>query len=88
MDEARRVLDRLDRIETLHRDGASPLVLLGELQELLGEAEAWARAEGARVDGAHDAVGRVREALERGEHTDEGRLRRSLATPTKEATPA
>jgi hypothetical protein len=79
MDEARRVLDRLDRIETLHRDGASPVVLLGELQELLGEAEAWARAEGARADVAQDAVGRVRRALERGEKTDRGCQRTLVA---------
>ena len=83
MDEARLVLDRLDRIETLHRGGAPPLVLLGELQELLGEAEAWARAEGARVDGAEDAVSRVRKALERGDKTDQERIRRSVATLTE-----
>lgn len=77
MDEARRVLERLDRIETLHRDGAPPLALLGELQELLGEAEAWARAEGARADGAQNAVSGVRQALERG-----------IVPPTREAAPA
>jgi hypothetical protein len=79
MDEATRVLDRLDRIETLHRDGAPPVVLLGELQELLGEAEAWARAEGARMDGVDNAVSGVRKALERGEKADEGRRRTLVA---------
>jgi len=46
MDEARAVLDRLQRIEALERGGASPRELLGELRALVGEAEAWARVEG------------------------------------------
>ena len=46
MDEARAVLDRLERIEALERDGAAPRELLDELRSLLGEAEAWARVEG------------------------------------------
>jgi len=46
MDEARAVLQRLERIEALERDGASPAALLAELQALVREAEAWARLEG------------------------------------------
>jgi hypothetical protein len=46
MDEARAVIERLDRIERLERDGASPKTLLAELQSLVREAEAWARLEG------------------------------------------
>jgi hypothetical protein len=46
MDEARVVLARLDRIETLEREGAPPGVLLEELRGLVQEAEAWARLEG------------------------------------------
>lgn len=45
MDEARAVLDRLDRIEQLERARAEPSVLLAELRELVVEAEAWARRE-------------------------------------------
>jgi hypothetical protein len=46
MDEARAVLRRLERIESLDREGAHPAALLAELHELVREAEAWARAEG------------------------------------------
>jgi hypothetical protein len=52
MDEARTVLARLERIEALDCARADPALLLGELRELVHEAEAWARRE-------HDA-----EALE------------------------
>jgi hypothetical protein len=61
MDEARAVLARLDRIETLEREGAPPGVLLDELRGLVHEAEAWARAEGG--DRAKDAVERCAAAL-------------------------
>jgi hypothetical protein len=42
-DEAARVLRRLERIETLDREEAHAGQLLGELRELVHEAEAWAR---------------------------------------------
>jgi hypothetical protein len=45
MDEARAVLARLERIEVLDRSRADPALLLGELRELVHEAEAWARRE-------------------------------------------
>jgi hypothetical protein len=45
MDEARAVLARLERIEMLDRAGAAPGALLGELQQLVREAEVWARRE-------------------------------------------
>jgi len=45
MEEARAVLARLERIETLDRAHADPNVLLGELRELVHEVEAWARCE-------------------------------------------
>jgi hypothetical protein len=54
MDEARAVLQRLDRIEALEREGAHPAAVLAELQELVREAEAWARLEGD--DRASDAA--------------------------------
>jgi len=45
VDEARAVIDRLDRIEALERDGAPPGVLIEELRGLVQAAEEWARAE-------------------------------------------
>ncbi len=45
MDEAERVLARLERIERL-RDAGPGADLLDELRALVPEAEAWARAEG------------------------------------------
>ena len=45
MEEARSVLARLERIETLDRAHADPAVLLDELRELVHEVEAWARRE-------------------------------------------
>jgi hypothetical protein len=46
MDEARAVLDRLERIETLDRAGAGAPALLAELRELIREATEWAEVEG------------------------------------------
>jgi hypothetical protein len=46
MDEARAVLRRLERIEALEREGARAAAVLAELQELVREAEVWARLEG------------------------------------------
>lgn len=56
MDEARAVIDRLERIEVLERDGAPPAVMLEELRGLVRDAEAWARIDGDE---------RAREAVER-----------------------
>jgi hypothetical protein len=63
MDEARAVLERLERIEALDRDEAPAGALLDELRALVVEAEAWVRAErpGAR---AAAAVDRCRLALD------------------------
>jgi hypothetical protein len=63
MEEARRVLERLERIDALEGAGAAPHELLGELRELLREAEAWARIEGG--DAGSEAVERLRAALAR-----------------------
>jgi hypothetical protein len=46
MDEAERVLERLERIQALNESRASAGVLLAELRELVVEAEHWARVEG------------------------------------------
>lgn len=63
MDEARRVIERLERIEALDRAAASPAQLLDEVRGLLRDAEVWVRVEGG--DAADDAVIRLREALAR-----------------------
>jgi hypothetical protein len=63
MEEARRVLARLERIEALDREQALPGDLLAELRALLTEAEAWARAEHAVPEATVDAVERCREML-------------------------
>jgi hypothetical protein len=57
VDEADRVLARLERIEALDRGRVDPDVVLGELRALVGEAEHWARVEGdARARGAARAA--------------------------------
>jgi hypothetical protein len=61
MEEARRVLERLERIDALERAAAPPAELLAELRGLLRDAEAWVRLEGG--DAADDAVLRLRDAL-------------------------
>lgn len=63
MDEARRVIERLERIEALDQGTASPAQLLNEVRGLLRDAEAWAGVEGG--DAAEDAVARLRGTLER-----------------------
>lgn len=64
MEEARRLLARLDRIEILDRDHALPAALLDEVRALLGEAEAWIRAERDAPESALEAVARCRQMLE------------------------
>ncbi len=64
MDEARRVLERLDRIEALDRATAAPGELLEQLRALVREAEEWSRAEGGDAD-ADAAVRRLRGAVAR-----------------------
>jgi hypothetical protein len=63
MEEARRVLERLDRIESMQKADAGPAELLAELRALLTEAEEWARAEGGAA-GEH-AAARLRASLSR-----------------------
>jgi hypothetical protein len=45
MDEARQILERLERIEALRRDGAPATDLLAEVRSLLAEGERWLAAE-------------------------------------------
>ena len=63
MEEARRVLERLERIESMQRAHAGPAELLEELRALLGEAEKWARTEGG--DAGEAAAARLRSSLVR-----------------------
>ena len=63
MEEARSVLERFERIESMRRANAGPVELLEELRALLREAEAWAREEGG--DAGSSAAGRLRAALAR-----------------------
>ena len=63
MEEARSVLERLDRIETMRRANAGPAELLGELRVLLHEAEVWVAAEGDEA--GVTAVARLRDTLAR-----------------------
>jgi hypothetical protein len=62
MEEARCVLERLNRIDELKSDGAPADVLLAEVRALLGEAEAWIEAEGP-ADRAARALESSRTAL-------------------------
>jgi hypothetical protein len=73
MDEARTVLRRLQRIETLEREGAPARLLLAEVHALIEEAEAWVEAEGPGADLAEAALGRYRDSLARGGPLPRGR---------------
>jgi hypothetical protein len=64
MDEARRVLERLDRIEQLERAEAPPQELLAEVRALLVEAEVWVQSERCDTDDALDALERCRATLD------------------------
>jgi hypothetical protein len=62
MDEATRVLRRLERIESLGRGTAQRQQLLGELRALVREAEVWAEVEGD--DRARSAVVKLQRGAE------------------------
>jgi hypothetical protein len=63
MDEARKVLRRLRRIEALEREHAPVRSLLAEVRALLAEAEEWVAAEEHGAPDAEAALERCREAL-------------------------
>jgi len=65
MDEARAVLERLERIETLERAGAPPRALLDEVRALVEAAEEWLEVEPSARSAA--ALERCRAALAREE---------------------
>lgn len=58
MDEARKVIRRLERIEALQSSRAPAEELLGEVRQLLREGEAWLAAEqnGARGQGGERSL--------------------------------
>ncbi len=64
MDEARKVIRRLRRIELLEQECAPAPALLGEVRELLHEAEDWVRAEPGGTERAEDALDRCRRAVD------------------------
>jgi NAD-specific glutamate dehydrogenase len=66
MDEARAIIDRLERIEALDREGATAAALLAEVRELLREAEAWVETERGDTVRAAAAIERCRVAYEAG----------------------
>jgi hypothetical protein len=63
MDEARRLLERLERIEGLERTATPRPALLAELRALVAESEAWARAESRLPERTLDAVVRTQEVV-------------------------
>jgi hypothetical protein len=63
MDEARKVLQRLGRIEALEREGAPARSLLAEVHALLEEAEGWVACERGGAEAAEVALERCRAAL-------------------------
>jgi hypothetical protein len=56
MDEARRVLERLERIDRLRDRGGARPVMLGEVRKLLEEGEAWIAAEPGGTERARQAL--------------------------------
>jgi multidrug resistance efflux pump len=69
MEEARRVLERLARIEQLAQECAPSSELLDQLRELVREAETWLRAEPEPAEAAA-ALARCRAALAAGEREE------------------
>lgn len=66
MDEARRVIERLGRIDSLRSGGAEPRAILAELRELVREGRDWLAVEGAAVGESAAAIGSLDEALQGG----------------------
>jgi hypothetical protein len=63
VDEARQLLERLERIESLDRDPAARPALLAELRALVTESEAWARVEHPLPERTIEAVARAQEVV-------------------------
>jgi hypothetical protein len=68
MDEARRVLERLERIEKLRGGGAPAGALLAEVRALLSDGERWLASERPEgLDEARAALDRCRAGVSDGE---------------------
>ena len=63
MDEARKVMERLERIEALQQAEAPAAALLAEVRQLLRDGEAWRAAEGSGADEALVSLERCRGKL-------------------------
>ncbi|MBA2474834.1 MAG: hypothetical protein H0V40_02590 [Actinobacteria bacterium] len=66
MEEARRLLERLDRIERLAGERVPAGALADDFRRLLVEGEAWALAEGGGAARALAALERCEQALAEG----------------------
>jgi hypothetical protein len=75
VDQARAVIERLERIEALRREDAPAGMLLGEVRALLVEAEAWAEVDRPGRQ-ALEALQRCHEAVAAGERAAEQALAR------------
>ena len=64
MDEARRIVERLERIDGLRHRGAGPAVLLEDLRALVVEGERWLAAGRSAGDSAAEALARRRARLD------------------------
>jgi hypothetical protein len=64
MDEARNVIERLERIERLRAAGEPRAVLLLEVRRLLEEGEAWIAAETGETDRARGALDECRNRID------------------------
>ena len=67
MEEARKVMERLERIEELQQADAPAAALLAEVRQLLREGEAWLVAEGPGGSQALAALDRCRGECRDGE---------------------
>jgi hypothetical protein len=56
MDEARQVLERLERIDRLRVEGGQRRAILDEVRNLLEEGEAWLAAEPGGTAAAREAL--------------------------------
>jgi hypothetical protein len=65
VEEARRVIERLDRIETLKQAGAPAEELLGEVRALLRDGEAWLASEPGATKRAREVLDRCGERIGR-----------------------
>jgi hypothetical protein len=64
MEEARKVIERLERIERLRHTEASAAAVLAEVRGLLRDGEAWLAAEGRENDPAAAALERCRDRVQ------------------------